>query len=98
MTPYLKNETYPLEKINVRLFNNKNNNSNNNNNNNNKNNNNNTNNNNNNNSNNNNNNNSCVYSSQPEHKLQVAPLKYCVYKILKSETNIAETATQFTTP
>ena len=38
-----------------------------------------------------------VYFSEPEHNIQVAPLKYRVYKILKSETNFAETATQFTT-
>ena len=44
-----------------------------------------------------NNNNNCVYSSEPKHNIQAAPLKYWVYKILKSETNFAETATQFTT-
>ena len=32
----------------------------------------------------------CVYSSEPEHNLQVAPLKHWVYKILKSETNFTE--------
>ena len=38
-----------------------------------------------------------VYFSEPEHNIQVAPLKYRVYKILKSETNFAETETRFTT-
>ena len=35
--------------------------------------------------------------SQPEHNIKVAPLKYWVYKILKLETNFAETAARFTT-
>ena len=39
--------------------------------------------------------NNCVYSSEPAHNIQVAPLKYWVYKILKSETNFAEIPTQF---
>ena len=40
----------------------------------------------------------CVYSSEPEHNLQVAPLKHWVYKILKSERQISQkTATWFTT-
>ena len=39
-----------------------------------------------------NNNNNCVYSSEPEHNIQVAPLNYWAYKIL-----LAETATGFTT-
>ena len=43
------------------------------------------------------NNNNCVYSSEPEHNIQVAPLKYWLYKILKSETNFAEIAARFTT-
>ena len=42
------------------------------------------------------NDNNCVYSSEPERNIQVAPLKYWVYKILKSEANFAETTTRFT--
>ena len=38
-----------------------------------------------------------MYSSEPEHNIQVALLKYWVYKILKSETNFAETTNRFTT-
>ena len=45
----------------------------------------------------NNNNNNCAYSSKSEHNIEVAPLKYWVYKILKSETNFLETTTRFTT-
>ena len=51
----------------------------------------------NNNNNNKNNNNNCVYSSEPERNIQVAPLKYWEYKVLKSETNFSESATRFAT-
>ena len=36
-------------------------------------------------------------SSEPEYNIQVAPLKYWVYEILKSETNYVEITTWFTT-
>ena len=38
-----------------------------------------------------------IYYSETEHNIQVAPLKFWVYKILKSGTNFIETATRFTT-